>query len=58
LYKEHQEINNVLSSCFSAASMPEVSIGIEAMLSKTDINIYVEAATRRTENPRETIHFP
>lgn len=29
--------------------MPEVSIVVEAMLSETDINIYVVAATRRTD---------
>lgn len=29
--------------------MPEVSVVIGAMLSKTDINIYVVAATRRAD---------
>ena len=45
--KDHQEINNVLYSCFSPSSMPEVSTVVEDMLSKADINIYVVAATRR-----------
>jgi hypothetical protein len=44
LCKEHRELNNVSYPHFSALSMPEVSTVIEALLPKTDINIYVVAA--------------
>lgn len=43
---------------FPVISMPGVSVVIVAMLSKTDINIYVVTATRRTDIvPGEIIYF-
>lgn len=43
------ELNNVPCPHFSALSVPEVNTVIEALLPKTDINIYVVVATGGTD---------
>lgn len=58
LYKEHQEINNALFPCFSAQSMPEVSVVIEAMLSKQIlIFMWQQLPEKQTDCWGKIIHF-